>query len=143
MRNSWTQASICWLLVMVMLAGCGPKPAPTSAPVNTPSLVTPTAASSLVEPTVELPPLYLDSTQPIAGRVDDLLGRMTLAEKIGQMTQVEKDSIRPAAVTTYAIGSVLSGGGGAPTPNTPQKWLEMVNEFQDAALQTRRGVPLL
>ena len=35
---------------------------------------------------------------------------MTLAEKIGQMTQVERDSITPDEVTAYAIGSVLTGG---------------------------------
>lgn len=30
-------------------------------------------------------PLYLDSGQSIEKRVEDLLGRMTLAEKVGQM----------------------------------------------------------
>jgi beta-glucosidase len=39
---------------------------------------------------------------------------MTLAEKIGQMTQVENRSITPAEVAQHAIGSVLSGGGGNP-----------------------------
>jgi beta-glucosidase len=43
---------------------------------------------------------------------NDLLARMTLAEKIGQMTQVEKNSLTPEVVTQYFIGSVLSGGGG-------------------------------
>ncbi len=37
---------------------------------------------------------------------------MTLAEKIGQMTRVESDSITPDEVTAYAIGSVLTGGSG-------------------------------
>ena len=39
-----------------------------------------------------------------------------LAEKIGQMTQVEKNSITPATVAELGIGSVLSGGGGYPRP---------------------------
>ena len=59
-------------------------------------------------------------------QVDTLLEQMTLAEKIGQMTQVEKNSISAADVTQYFIGSVLSGGGGNPTPNTPQAWARMV-----------------
>ena len=69
---------------------------------------------------------------------------MTLAEKIGQMTQAEKDSIPPDDVTKYFIGSVLSGGGGSPKGNnTPAGWSEMVNQFQAAALQTRLGIPML
>ena len=59
--------------------------------------------------------------------VRDLLSRMTLAEKVGQMTQVEKNSISPEEVSEYAIGSVLSGGGGNPIPNTLQDWANMVH----------------
>jgi beta-glucosidase len=68
---------------------------------------------------------------------------MTLAEKLGQMTQVENRSITPAEVTGQAIGSVLSGGGGNPDPNTPQSWAAMVRGYQEAALKTRLGIPLL
>ena len=58
--------------------------------------------------------MYRDSQAPIPARVKDLLARMTLAEKIGQMTQVENRSIAPPEVTRCSIGSVLSGGGGNP-----------------------------
>lgn len=85
----------------------------------------------------------VDQTAPSAPRVAALVGQMTLAEKIGQMTQVEKGSINPAAVTTYAIGSILSGGGGYPAPNTPAAWAEMVNAYKAAALDTRLGIPLI
>ncbi len=76
-------------------------------------------------------------------QVDTLLAQMTLAEKIGQMTQIEKNSISPQDVTDYAIGSLLSGGGGNPSPNTPQSWARMVRDFQEAALQTRLRIPLI
>lgn len=86
---------------------------------------------------------YLDPSLPIDERVDDLLARMTLAEKIGQMTLVEKDSLVTADIKTKAIGAVLSGGGGAPRLNQPAEWLKMVTEFQEQAMQTRLAIPLL
>ena len=45
------------------------------------------------------PPAYRDASQPVAKRVKDLLGRMTLEEKIGQMTQAERGAVagRPHA----------------------------------------------
>ena len=36
---------------------------------------------------------YLDSAAPVQARVADLLGRMTLAEKIGQMVQIEATQV--------------------------------------------------
>src|SRR6185369_973455 len=75
--------------------------------------------------------------------IEGLVEQMTLAEKIGQMTQVEKNSISPDAVTRYFIGSVLSGGGGNPEPNSPENWAQMVRNFQEAALKTRLAIPLI
>jgi beta-glucosidase len=68
---------------------------------------------------------------------------MTLDEKIGQMTQVEKNSIQPGDITKYSIGSILSGGGGYPSENTPQGWYTMVAGFQKEALETRLQIPIL
>ena len=76
-------------------------------------------------------------------RVDRLLSQMTLAEKVGQMTMAENNSIAPAQVAECFIGSVLSGGGGNPTPNSPAHWRAMVCAYQEAALQTRLAIPLL
>jgi beta-glucosidase len=75
--------------------------------------------------------------------IEQLLAQMTLAEKIGQMTQVEKYSISPDDVAEYGIGSVLSGAGGNPSPNNPETWSEMVGSFEDGALRSRLGIPLL
>ena len=83
-------------------------------------------------------------SQPqLSEQIKALLSKMTLEEKIGQMTQAEKNSIPPEDVKTYALGSVLSGGGGYPTPNTPVSWREMVESYQNAALDTRLGIPLI
>ena len=72
-----------------------------------------------------------------------LLERMTLLEKIGQMTQVDVHSLREGAVRELGIGSVLSGGGGNPTPNNSLAWAEMVRRVQSEALESRLGIPLL
>jgi beta-glucosidase len=78
-------------------------------------------------------------------RVEDLVGRMTLEEKIGQMTQAERGAVAgdPGVIAEWGLGSVLSGGGSTPTPNTPAAWVEMVNEFQSEALSTRLGIPII
>ncbi len=94
-------------------------------------------------PTKEAELTYLDPFQPVDGRVIDLLSRMTLNEKVGQMVQISKDGIRPGEVKEYFIGSVLSAGGGFPADNSPAGWLEMVNGFQSEALETRLGIPLI
>ena len=72
-----------------------------------------------------------------------LLGEMTLAAKVGQMTQVEKYSISPDEVAKHGIGSVLSGGGGNPTPNTPETCRDLFASCEEGALRSRLGIPLL
>jgi beta-glucosidase len=78
-------------------------------------------------------------------QVEELLGQMTLAEKIGQMTQADQEFIAdPADVARYFLGSVLSGGNSDPDAgNTMQAWTEMYDAFQQRARDTRLGIPLL
>jgi len=90
-------------------------------------------------------PVYLDPGQRVEARVADLLGRMTLDEKIGQITQVERDAIRVNIkdIKSLGIGSVLSGGGQYPQPNTAAAWADMVDTFQQVALSSRLKIPLI
>jgi len=83
------------------------------------------------------------SKEEIHQKVKDLLSKMTLAEKIGQMTQVEKNSLTPQDITDYAIGSVLSGGGGNPEINNVNEWRKMVIQYMEASTKTRLGIPLV
>ncbi|MEZ4519430.1 MAG: glycoside hydrolase family 3 protein [Chloroflexota bacterium] len=91
--------------------------------------------------TVEAPAVSDDV--PVEDRIADLVSRMTLSEKIGQMTLVEKDSIDPDDIAPLGIGGILSGGGGSPDDNSAEGWSEMVNGFQSKAKESRLGIPLL
>ncbi|MFF0854817.1 carbohydrate binding domain-containing protein [Streptomyces sp. NPDC003280] len=87
---------------------------------------------------------YLNPKLPVRKRVADLLGRMSLAEKAGQMTQAERGALTDQGdVAGYALGSVLSGGGSTPTPNTPDAWAKMIDAFQLRAQATRFQIPLI
>ncbi len=88
--------------------------------------------------------LYLNPSQPPEKRAEDLLSCMTLEEKIGQMTQVDRTVLTPQDVAAYFIGSVLSGGGeGLEGNNSPKDWANMVDGFQRGALQTRLKIPII
>jgi len=88
--------------------------------------------------------IYKDANASIEDRVENLLSLMTLGEKIGQMTQVERGYIkRDEDIASLCIGSILSGGGSSPTPNTPDSWADMYDNFQDHALSARLGIPII
>jgi beta-glucosidase len=86
---------------------------------------------------------YKNPQLAIEERVNDLLARMTVAEKIGQMTQVEKNSIKMEDIDGLFIGSLLSGGAGSPADNSVAGWAKMVDDFQTQALKTRLAIPLI
>jgi len=71
---------------------------------------------------------------------------MTLAQKLGQMTQPERQHISPEEVTRYHIGSILSGGGSAPGENLPEDWVAMNDAYWAASVAEGEGqlsIPLL
>lgn len=87
---------------------------------------------------------YKDPKQPLKVRIYDLLGRMTLEEKIGQMVQIERVVASPDVMNKYFIGSVLSGGGSVPAQKaSAETWMSMVNELQKGSLSTRLGIPMI
>jgi len=89
-------------------------------------------------------PSYLSPHLPIDTRVRDLLSRMTLDEKIGQMVQADLGAVTNAAdVQKYALGAMLSGGNSKPPENNPATWLKTVNEYESWALKSRLKIPLL
>lgn len=89
-------------------------------------------------------PIYKNPNYSVEERVDDLLSRLTLDEKIGQMTQAERQALGGENnITAYFLGSILSGGGSAPSPNNASEWADMYDRFQTAALETRLGIPII
>jgi beta-glucosidase len=104
---------------------------------------------------------YLDPSLPVDQRVSDLLGRMSLAEKVGQMTQInvtrmqgdpandfDRGPLRPElekkVLEDNLVGSILSGGGASPEVNTPKAWAEMTNELQRFAIEhSPHHVPII
>ena len=77
--------------------------------------------------------------------VRELLAKMTLEEKIGQMIQLDQEFLKdPRDIETYFIGSVLSGGNSDPkTGNSLKDWADMYDLYQRHALSTRLGIPIL
>ncbi|GAX51670.1 glycoside hydrolase family 3 protein [Streptomyces olivochromogenes] len=87
---------------------------------------------------------YLDPKLPVKKRVADLVSRMSLEEKAGQMTQAERGAIGAGGdIASYDLGSLLSGGGSTPTPNTPAAWAKMIDGYQLRAQATRFQIPLI
>ena len=114
-------------------------------------------------------PTYLNSHASIDSRVNDLLGRMTLEEKVGQMDQIVigklRDTASPAngdcnnaggnndplqttclqrTLIDYKTGSILSGGTDNPIDNTGHGWAEQYNTIQHYAVEhSRLHIPVI
>lgn len=88
---------------------------------------------------------YLDASLPVPARVDDLLGRMSLAAKVGQMTQAERAEVddSQAQIADLMLGSLLSGGGSGPEENDPEAWADMVDGYQLWTRLTPLQIPLI
>ncbi len=87
---------------------------------------------------------YQDTTLSIEQRVDDLIGRMTLDEKIGQLVLMNYPNIAtPSDIASHYLGAVLAYADNAPAGRTPQAWADLHDSLQSYALQTRLKIPLL
>ncbi|RCV05633.1 hypothetical protein SETIT_1G098300v2 [Setaria italica] len=128
--SSWGRVVAAAALLLVQLCGC-------VAPV---AMAAAAAGGGKRGPGAK----YKDPKQPLNTRVDDLLRRMTLAEKIGQMSQIDQENATADVISNYFIGSVLRGGGSVPAADAPpEAWVKMVEGIQRAALSTRLGIPVM
>ncbi|XP_065635209.1 uncharacterized protein LOC112003309 [Quercus suber] len=88
--------------------------------------------------------IYRDPNEPVEARIRDLLSRMTLKEKVGQMTQIERRVATPDAIKDLSIGGILSACGSGPFQNAlSSDWADLADGFQKSALESRLGIPLI
>jgi beta-glucosidase len=113
----------------------------------------------VLPPAATAAPAYLSVSTPVTARVADLLHRMTLNEKVGQLEQIAVPRVQGdcngsgGELTTTcmrevlvgdAVGSLLSGGGMGPATNTPRDWAVMTNALQRFAIeQSRLHIPIV
>jgi beta-glucosidase len=79
------------------------------------------------------------------GQVNELLAKMTIDEKIGQMTQAEQNALKDINdIEKFHLGSLLCGGSSDPkTGNGVNDWTEMYDRFQARVMKTRLAIPIL
>ncbi len=104
--------------------------------------------------------VYLDPRASVQARVTDLLGRMTIAEKAGQLQLIAVARLQGDGCTwsggelnprcleevfaDQQVGSILSGGGMPPAKNTPRDWALMTNAIQRYAIEhSRLRIPIV
>lgn len=78
-------------------------------------------------------------------KVEELLSRMTLEEKIGQMIQVDYNALKHNLedITKYNIGSILWGGDSEPDDLTPTAWANLSDNLQSYSQKTRLKIPII
>ncbi|MEM7000794.1 MAG: glycoside hydrolase family 3 N-terminal domain-containing protein [Pseudomonadota bacterium] len=109
------------------------------------NIAKPAWADNVTWPAATQPPL----DTAIEAQIDELLARMTLPEKVGQMVQGEINHLNPATAAEYNLGSVLNGGGSWPQKQPligAQAWRELAQAFHDASMSQANGrtpIPIL
>jgi beta-glucosidase len=105
------------------------------------ALALPAAATPLADwPHVQS---AIKKDKAIEAQVAKIVASMTLAQKVGQMTQPEIKSVTPEDLTRYYIGSVLNGGGSWPDGKkraTAAEWTELANRYHDASMATDMAI---
>ena len=85
-------------------------------------------------------------TEAGEARVQAILARMTVEQKVGQIIQADIASVTPEDVRRYRLGSVLNGGNSGPGGDDlapAEKWLELADAFYDASMDVAVGEPAI
>ena len=80
----------------------------------------------------------------IEKRIDAIMARMSLSDKVGQLIQADIATITPKDLETYKLGSVLNGGNSSPGNDElapPSAWLNEADAFYDASMKRSDGRP--
>jgi beta-glucosidase len=123
-----------WAFTLLVACGGGAVTPPDDASID----------ASTPEAQAEAEASAPDASAIIDARVADILAKMTLAEKVGQMTLPSYSFLASDQdVVTYALGGLLAGGGDAPGTATPSEWLALTTKYRALAKTTRLGIPLV
>ena len=136
--------SIATTLAIALLCACNQQ---------SPTTTTPDAAAPKAAAGVAHPELWPKSASPdfkdaeTEAFVSELMGKMSLEEKVGQMIQGDTSSVRPEDLRKYPLGSILAGGNspplGAPDRSPVAPWIETARAFRAVSLEQREGhVPI-
>ncbi|MCO1334598.1 exo 1,3/1,4-beta-D-glucan glucohydrolase [Microbulbifer sp. OS29] len=140
--------SLGFLLCASVLAGCQPENQETQPETGKAQA---NKGSSVVEGVGNWPKLKpaLQRDEKLETEISEVLSRMSLEEKVGQMIQAEIRHVTPEDVKKYHLGSVLNGGGAFPGNDkfaTPKDWLALSDAFFKASMDTSDGgvaIPLI
>lgn len=118
---------------LLSTAGCAAVPAAEPAPII------PIAPSAEPKARVRWPEVRsrVPADPAIEARVERILSRMTLEEKVGQIIQADISAVTPEDVKKYKLGSVLGGGNSSPEGDEkapPSAWLELADSFWEASM---------
>lgn len=89
------------------------------------------------------------SNDQIETRITDILSKMSLEEKVGQIVQPELKYVTPEDVRKYHIGSILNGGGTTPNNDkyaSVQDWANLAQAFYEASMDEsdgKIGIPII
>tara|TARA_B100000927_G_scaffold284560_1_gene273615 strand:+ start:9623 stop:12046 length:2424 start_codon:yes stop_codon:yes gene_type:complete len=78
--------------------------------------------------------------------VNNLITKMSIEEKVGQVIQADLDFIKPSDLRDYPIGSVLNGGNTSPRGKlraSPSEWKSLAQEFYEESKRTGASIPVL
>ena len=101
-------------------------------------------AHALLWPQAKSPATITDPATE--ARIDALLAKMSLEQKVGQLIQADISAITPADLAKYPLGSILAGGNSGPYGDEradAAKWARMVGEFRTASRSSGAGIPIL
>ena len=142
-----TKEKFALLTVILLFTGCQSKKTYKKTDNNKKDLESVLIKEKVADRSTQVPTdssIYKNPGLPVMDRVLDLLSYMTLEEKIGQMTQVDRQFLESDNdINAYYLGSLLSGGGSTPPKNYPRSWAEMYDGYQKIALSTRLSIPIM
>ncbi|MGP7795442.1 glycoside hydrolase family 3 N-terminal domain-containing protein [Sphingomonas sp. CLY1604] len=91
-------------------------------------------------------PMQLKRDPKVEARVESILSKMSIDDKVGQLIQVDIASITPKDLETYKLGSILNGGNSAPNNDEfapAPEWLKLFDAFYDASVKRSDGRPVV